>query len=164
MKKLLSSLFVIFIFSGCVTFGQSFDWNLRGGLNLMKAHGTHKDPAVLYHLGAQAGIRIASFGFYGEALYSMHENQYGGSSIAYFVPSLLGKIFWQKHMFMELGGSMLSKIGDSSVTEDILNPDKKLFMLVGFGAHFSKIQLSLRGIMKPSQSYGVIQLTAAVKF
>lgn len=164
MKKISSSLFLIFIFSGCVTFGQSFDWNLRGGLNLMKAHGTHKDPAVLYHLGAQAGIRIASFGFYGEALYSMHENQYGGSSVAYFVPSLLGKIFWQKHIFMELGGSMLSKTGDSGVADDILNPDKKLFMLVGFGAHFSIIQLSLRGIMKPSQSYGVIQLTAAVKF
>jgi hypothetical protein len=164
MKKLLSALFIVIIFSGSAAFGQSFDWNLRGGLNLMKAHGTHKDPAVLYHLGAQAGVRIASFGFYGEALYSMNENQYGGSSVAYFIPSLLGKIFWQKHMFMELGGSMLSKIGDSGVADDILNPDGDLFMLVGFGAHFSKVQLSLRGIMKPSTSYGVIQLTAAVKF
>lgn len=131
----------------------------------MKSHTSGKDVSILYHAGMQAGIRIASFGFYGEALYSMHENQYdGGDPVAYFTPAIIGKIYWHKFIFMELGGTLLSKIGDSGINNDILNPDGKVFMIVGFGAHISKIELSLRSVVKQSQSYGVIQVTAALKF
>jgi hypothetical protein len=129
----------------------------------MKSRTSGKEITLLYHAGAQAGIRIAHWGFYGEALYSIHENQYDGKDpVAYFIPSVIVKGFWRKFIFVEVGGALLSKIGDSGVKDDIFNPDGKPFMLAGFGAHFSKIELSLRSIAK--QSYGVIQITGAVKF
>jgi hypothetical protein len=162
MRKLLLTLFMIVIVSGGISFGQSFDWNLRGGLNLMKSHTSGKDVSFLYHAGFQAGIRMASFGFYGEALYSMLENQYGGNPIGYFAPSVIVKVFWKKFIFTEIGGTLLSKSGDSGVNNDILNPDGKVFMMAGLGAHFSKFELSLRTTVQ--QSYVILQATAAVKF
>jgi len=164
MKNTLLTLLMIVLVSSGTTFGQTFDWNVRGGLNLMKSRTTGKDVSVLYHVGLQAGIRIASFGFYGEALYSMNENQYGGDPVSYFIPSLIVKGYWQKHIFVELGGSYLSKTGDSGVKDDLLNPDGKVYMLEGLGAKISKLELSLRTLVKQSQPYGIIQLTAALKF
>lgn len=164
MRKILLTLFIIVIVSGGISFAQSFDWNIRGGLNLMKSHTLHKKIAVFYHVGLQAGIRIASFGFYGEALYSMNENQYGGDPISYFIPSVIFKAYWQKYIFIELGGSYLSKTGDSGVMNDYLNPDGKVFMLAGLGAKISKLEISLRTFVKQSASYGIIQVTAAFKF
>jgi hypothetical protein len=164
MKKIVLALLLIAIVPGGIAFGQSFDWNVRGGLNLMKARSEGKDLSVLYHLGLQAGIRIASFGFYGEALYSMQEDQWGGDPISYFVPSLIIKGYWQKHIFVELGGSYLSKTGDSGVKDDYLNPDGMLCPMAGMGVKISKLELSLRTILKQSSSYGIIQFTAALKF
>jgi hypothetical protein len=164
MRKIIFTLLITVIASGGLTFGQSFDWNVRGGVNLMKARTTGKDVAVHYHLGLQAGVRIGSFGFYGEALYSLHEDQYGGDPLTYFIPSLIVKGYWHKHIFVELGGSYLSKTGDSGVTNDYLNPDGKVMMLVGLGAKISKLELSLRTITKQSASYGIFQITAALKF
>ena len=162
MKKILFAMFIIVIFLNGRMAGQSFDWNLRGGLNLMNSKTSGEDLSLLYHAGIQAGIRVASFGLYGEVLYSMHENQYGGDPVAYFAPALLGKFYLKKFIFVEFGGTMLSIIGDSGVDNDILNPDGKLFMFAGLGAKISKIELSLRSTVK--QSYGVIQLTAALRF
>jgi hypothetical protein len=164
MRKILLTLIMIVIVPGSIAFGQSFDWNVRGGLNLMKARTEGKNVSVLYHLGLQAGIRIASFGFYGEALYSMQEDQWGGDPISYFVPSLIVKGYWQKHIFVEFGGSYLSKTGDSGVKDDYLNPDGMLCPMVGMGAKISKLELSLRTILKQSSSYGIIQVTVALKF
>jgi hypothetical protein len=164
MKKIVLALLLIAIVPGGIASGQSFDWNVRGGLNLMKARSDGKDLSVLYHVGLQAGIRIASFGFYGEALYSMQEDQWGGDPISYFVPSLIVKGYWQKHIFVEFGGSYLSKTGDSGVKDDILNPDGILCPMVGMGVKIYKMELSLRTILKQSSSYGIIQVTAALKF
>ncbi len=161
MKKfLLISLLVTII--ACPAFSQSFDWNARGGLNLMNAKSGDKDLALSYHFGLQAGVRITNFGIYGEALYSMLEDQYGGEPIAYFVPAVVGKGYFLKFVFLEFGGAYLSKIGDSGVDPDIMNPDKKIMPFAGLGAHFSKVEVSLRSVVK--QSYGIIQVTAAVKF
>lgn len=163
-KSLIITALLVF---ACLNeaYGQSFDWNIRGGLNLMKAQTSGKDLSILYHAGLQAGVRITSFGFYGEAVYSMHENQYsGGEPIGYLIPSLVVKGFWRKHLFAEFGVSYLSKIGDSGHDPDTMNPDKKAFMMAGLGAQFSKFQLSLRSTVKPSTSYGVIQLTGAFSF
>ncbi len=162
MKKLLLVIFLIVLVSVGEADGQSFDWNLRGGLNLMNSKTSGQDISLLYHAGIQAGIRIASLGFYGEALYSMHENQYGGDPVAYFAPAILGKGFLKKIIFVEFGGTMLSIIGDSGIDNDILNPDGKLFMFAGLGLHFSKIEISMRSTVK--QSYGVVQATAAIRF
>ena len=164
MRKILLTLFVLLLISGGTLFGQSFDWNVRGGVNLMKSYAPGKDVAVLYHLGLQAGIRITSFGFYGEALYSLHEDQYGGDPITYFIPSLIVKGYWQKRLFIELGGSYLSKTGESGVSDDIRNPDDKVCPLMGMGVKVSKLEVSLRTIFKQSISYGVFQITAALKF
>jgi hypothetical protein len=165
MKKLLFTTLMIVFVSGVISYGQSFDWNIRGGLNLMNSRTSGKDLSLLYHAGIQAGVRITNFGFYGEAVYSMHENKYRGDPIAYFLPAIIVKGFWRKSIFVQVGGTLLNKIGDSGVANDDLNPDGKLFMIAGFGAHISKIELSLRSIVNPNQSsYGVIQITAAFKF
>ncbi len=164
MKKILLTLFVLLLISWGTLFAQSFDWNVRGGVNLMKSYTPGKDVAAHYHLGLQAGIRITSFGFYGEALYSLHEDQYGGDPITYFIPSLIVKGYWQKHLFIELGGSYLSKTGESGVSDDIRNPDGKVCPLGGMGVKFSKLEVSLRTIFNQSISYGVFQITAALKF
>jgi hypothetical protein len=164
MRKVALTLFIVAVVSVELSFGQSFDWNIRGGLNLMKSHTAGKDVSVLYHIGLQAGIRVASFGFYGEALYSLNEDQYGGDPITYFIPSLVVKGYWQKHLFVEIGGSYLSKTGESNITNDILNPDGKVFMLAGLGVKISKLEISVRTIVKQSVTYGLMQVTAAVKF
>ena len=166
MKKISLNLLLIFIMATGISYGQSFDWNIRGGLNVMNAQGDDEDLALLYHFGAQAGVRITSFGFYGEALYSMNEDQNGGDPVAYFIPAILTKGYWRKLLFIEFGGAFLSKLDDSnkldSGEEDILNPDNDIFMLAGLGLHLSKFELSVRTTTK--QSYGIIQVTAAVKF
>jgi hypothetical protein len=162
-KSLLLSILVVF---GCLgnLSGQSFDWNIRGGLNLMKSATSGKSISLLYHGGFQAGVRITNFGFYGEAVYSMNENQYGGDPVSYLIPSLVIKGFWRKHMFVEFGGSFLSKVGDSGHEPDDLNPDNRPLFLAGLGAQFSKVQISLRSTAQTSAAYVIMQLTAAIKF
>lgn len=167
MKKLsLLLLLVLFVSTG-INLGQSFDWNIRGGLNIMNSKSSDEDVALLYHAGIQAGVRITSFGFYGEAVYSMNEDQNkGGDPVGYFMPALLIKGYWRKLLFIEFGGAYLSKIDDSNSTnivgEDVLNPDNEIAMLAGLGLHLSKFELSFRSTTK--QSYGIIQVTAAIKF
>jgi len=80
MKKLFFLILFLF-FPIYYSAGQSFDWNIRGGINIMNDKTPGKDVAVLFHAGAEAGIRIANFGFYGEILYSVHANQYGGDPV-----------------------------------------------------------------------------------
>jgi hypothetical protein len=164
MKK--SLLFIIVFVLACMgnIYGQSFDWNIRGGLNLMKSMPSGSGVTPLYHAGFQAGIRVINFGFYGEAVYSMNENQYGGNPVGYLIPSLVIKGFWRKHLFVEFGGSFLSKTGDSGHDPDLLNPDNKLLFMAGLGTQFSKLQISLRSTAQTSASYIILQLTAAVKF
>jgi hypothetical protein len=161
MKKILLTVVLVTCFSTGISSGQSFDWNLRGGLNMMRSSSTD-EVSYLYHLGAQAGVRIAHFGFYGEALYSMNANQYDGDPIPYFIPAVIVKGFWRKSLFVEFGGSYLSMIGESGVKNDSLNPDGKLAMVAGLGVHFSKIEISMR--VNTIQPNPILQLTAAVKF
>lgn len=161
MKKLLLTNLMAFAVIYTVA-GQSFDWNIRGGFNLMNSKSTGTDLAVLYHGGLQAGVRITNIGLYGEVTYSVHADQYGGDPIAYLIPAVVAKAYTFRFVFVEFGGAYLSKQGDSGVDPDIKNPDEKLFVLAGLGVHVSKIEVSLRAVSK--QSYGVIQLTAALKF
>lgn len=142
--------------------GQSFDWNIRGGFNLMNSKSSDTDLSVLYHAGLQAGVKITNTGLYGEVTYSLHADQYGGEPVAYLIPAVLAKAYTLRFIFVEFGGAYLSRQGDSGVDPDIKNPDEKLFVLAGLGIHVSKLELSLRAVSR--QSYGVIQLTAALKF
>jgi hypothetical protein len=164
MKKTL--LFTVLFVLACMgnLYGQSFDWNIRGGLNVMKSVSSDKKVSMFYHGGFQAGVRITNFGFYGEAVYSINENQYGGDPVGYLIPSVVVKGFWRKHLFAEFGGSYLSKVGDSGHDPDIMNPDNKLLFMAGLGTQFSKLQVSLRSTAHTASSYIILQLTAAVKF
>jgi hypothetical protein len=165
MKKLFIIACMTFLVYGGQLAGQSFDWNLRGGVNLMKSYTTSKSIAAYYHVGFQAGVRITNWGFYGEMVYSLQENQYQDKSpIAYVNPALVVKGFWRKHIFVEVGACYLNLVGDSGVDPDTRNPDKKGLALAGIGTQFSRFQFSLRSTLQPSTSYGVVQLTAAVKF
>jgi len=162
MKKLLIPILMIILITTGNMAGQSFDWNIRGGLNLMNSMNPDKDVALLYHAGAQAGVRIASFGFYGEALLSMNENQDGGDPLAYFVPSVIVKGYWRKYLFVEVGGSLLILADKSEVGDNTLNPETRPYMAAGLGVHFSKFEISFR--TTGNSGYAVIQATAAVKF
>jgi hypothetical protein len=161
MKKFSFIILLLFITVGFLA-GQSFDWNIRGGINIMDSKTSGKDIAILYHAGAEAGIRIANFGFYGELLYSVHENQYGGDPLPYFVPAIVMKGYPRKIFFAEMGGAILKMAGDSGVANDTLNPDGMAYVFAGLGLHLSKFELSFRANLK--QSYPVIQVTAAVNF
>lgn len=142
--------------------GQSIDWNIRGGINIMDSKTAGKDVSVLYHAGAEAGIRIANFGFYGELLYSVHENQYGGDPVEYIIPAFVVKGYPRKILLAEMGIAFLKMIGDSGVANDSKNPDAMAYFFAGLGLHFSKIEISFRSNIK--QSYPVIQATLALKF
>jgi len=162
MKKLIFSLALIAAISLYNINAQSFDWNLRGGVNIQDSKTTGKDIALWYHAGAQAGVRVASLGFYGEALYSIQENQYGGDPVSYFSPAVLMKGFTKKFVFVEMGATMMSLVGDPVVANDILNPDGEIFFFAGLGFKVSRIEISFRSHLK--QSYSIIRATAAVKF
>ena len=163
MKKLIPVILLTLLFSS-QAIGQSFDWNIRGGMNIMNSKTEGKDISLLYHFGAQAGVRITKFGIYGEFLYSMQENQAGieaNPAVAYLNCSLLGKGYLFKSFFVEFGGTYMTMIGDPDDPSE-LNPDKSLMAFGGLGVHFSKIEISLRAGKK--QEYVIIQATAAIKF
>ncbi|OFY61836.1 MAG: hypothetical protein A2V64_08310 [Bacteroidetes bacterium RBG_13_43_22] len=161
MKKLLFSVLMLLITIN-YSFSQSFDWNIRAGINIMDSKTSGKDVSVLYHAGAEAGVRITNFGFYGEALYSAHENQYGGDPVGYFVPAILMKGYMRKILFGEMGGALALKIDDSGIPDDTRNPESIFYAFAGMGLHISKFDLSFRANLK--QSYAIMQVTAAVKF
>ncbi len=160
MKKISFIILLLFISAGFLA-GQSFNWNIRGGINIMDSKSSGKDVAILYHAGTQAGIRIANFGFYGELLYSVHENQDGGDPVPYIIPAIVMKGYPRKIFFAEMGGAILKMAGNSSATSGSLNPDGIAYLFAGLGLTVSKVELSFRANLK--QSYPVMQVTAAVK-
>jgi hypothetical protein len=161
MKKILFAVFMLVIAINYSS-GQSFDWNIRAGINIMDSKTSGKDVSVLYHAGGEAGVRIANFGFYGEALYSAHENQDGGDPVAYFVPAILMKGYMRKIVFVEMGGASPLKMGGSGDNTNSLNPESIFYAFAGLGLHISRFDLSFRANLK--QSYAIMQVTAAVKF
>ena len=161
-RSFFLSILIISVYTG-VLYGQSFDWNVRGGLNIMESKSSDKDISLLYHAGIQAGVRISYFAIYGEVVYSMNENQqYGGDPVGYVIPAINIKRYVKKFLFAEFGGGFLVIAGDSGVDPESLNPNNKPFALAGFGTAFSNFELSLRAMSR--SSYGIIQVTAAVKF
>ncbi len=159
-KKLKLILFLSF-FTAAV-YSQSFDWNIRGGLNLMNAQPSDGEIFLGYHAGAQAGVRISYYGIYGEALYSVHQNQDGGDPVAYIMPGLNFKRYIKKFLFVELGGSLLIPAGDTDLPDNSLNPENVPVLSAGMGGRFSVLELSLRATSK--SGYGVFQVTAALNF
>lgn len=128
----------------------------------MDSKSSGKNVSALYHFGAQAGVRITNFGFYGEAMYSMHENQNtDGEPVAYFVPGIITKVFAKKFLFAELGAVYMAKIGDTGDSSTDLNPGGAGAFVAGLGFHVSKVQLSFRTTVK--ESYTILQVTAAFK-
>jgi len=129
---------------------------------MMNSKNPDKDLSILWHVGGQAGLRITSFGIYGEFLYSMNENQDGGDPVTYFVPSIIGKGYWRKSFFVEFGASFPIISDHSGVIDGTLNPDGRPFLAAGLGIKLSKFEISMRSTA--NQNYGVIHLTGSVKF
>jgi hypothetical protein len=162
MKRALYLTIIVFLAFNGVLCGQSFDWNIRGGLNMMNGQPSDKEIFLGYHAGVQAGVRVSYWGFYGEVVYSLHQNQDGGDPIGYFIPGIVIKRYLKTFLFVDFGGAFLVMTGDPELSELTLNPENTPVALVGLGTKVSKFELSLRTFAK--QSYGVIQVTAAVKF
>jgi hypothetical protein len=162
MKK--SIVFTILLLSGLagITKGQTFDWNIRGGLNIMNGQPSGEDIYLGYHAGFQAGVRVSYWGFYAEGLYSVHQNQDGGDPIAYLIPGINIKRYVKQFLFVDFGGALLMVSGDTELSENTLNPENKLVYMAGIGAKISVMELSMRVLSRTS--YGVIQVTAALKF
>jgi hypothetical protein len=161
MKRFLFITILAALISA-ISCGQSFDWNLRGGLNLMSSKTYGEDLALLYHFGAQAGVRITNYGFYGELTYSMLEDQLGGDPLAYLAPAVLAKAYILRFISCEVGAMLLSPVDDPASWINESNPDNDIYPFGGLGVHFSGIEISMRSVVK--QSYAIIQLTASVKF
>ena len=162
MKKLLFITILIF-FSFCgFLHGQTFDWNIRGGLNVMPSLTSDAEVFLGYHAGVQAGVRVSYWGFYGEGIYSVHANQDGGDPIAYIMPGINIKRYVKQFLFVDFGGALLIVTGDPGLGESTLNPENKPLFMAGLGAKISKFELSFRVLSR--SSYAIIQATAAVKF
>ena len=162
MKRLIVLTVLIFSsFSGYL-YGQTFDWNIRGGLNIMPDLNSDGKVFYGYHAGVQAGVRVSYWGFYGEGIYSLNANQDGGDPVAYIMPGINIKRYLKQFLFVDFGGALLIVAGDPGLSESTLNPENKPLFMAGLGAKISKFELSLRVLSR--SSYAIIQATAAVKF
>jgi len=162
MKRTLCLITLAFLSSTGFLSGQTFDWNIRGGLNLMNGQPSDKKVFLNYHAGVQAGVRVSYYGFYGEAIYSMHQNQDGGDPIAYFMPGIDIKRYLKQFLFVDIGGAFLIMTGEPDLADPTLNPKNKPVYMAGLGAKISMVELSMRAIS--GSGYAVIQVTGAVKF
>lgn len=161
-KSLILILLFLSVFTG-VVYCQSFDWNIRGGLNFMNAQPSDKEVFFGYHVGAQAGVRISYYGIYAEALYSVHQDQDGGDDpIEYFMPGINVKRYLKKFLFVELGGSLLVPAGDTDLPDNSFNPENQPVISAGLGGRISVVELSLR--VSSRSGYGLFQATAALNF
>jgi hypothetical protein len=163
MKRSLCLIILAILTSTGFLYGQTFDWNIRGGLNLMNGQPSDKKVFPGYHAGVQAGVRVSYYGFYGEAVYSVHQNQDGGDPIAYFMPGIDIKRYLKQFLFVDVGGAFLIMTGEPSIADPTLNPENMPVFMAGLGAKISKVELSMRAI-SGSSGYVVVQVTAAVKF
>ena len=163
MKRSLCLIILAILTSTGFLYGQTFDWNIRGGLNLMNGQPSDKKVFPGYHAGVQAGVRVSYYGFYGEAVYSVHQNQDGGDPIAYFMPGIDIKRYLKQFLFVDVGGAFLIMTGEPSIADPTLNPENMPVFMAGLGAKISMVELSMRAI-SGSSGYVVVQVTAAVKF
>jgi hypothetical protein len=162
MKRSFCLIILAILTSTGFLYGQTFDWNIRGGLNLMNGQPSDKEVFLGYHAGVQAGVRVSYYGFYGEAVYSVHQNQDGGDPIAYIMPGIDIKRYLKQFLFVDIGGAFLIMTGEPNLADPTLNPENKPVFMAGLGAKISMVELSMRAIS--GSGYAVIQVTAAVKF
>lgn len=157
MKKiiLLLSLSVAVLSAGA----QNLEIRARGGVNIQNSKLDNKDVSVFPHFGLSAGIRLSTFGIYGELLYSVHEDINGSGEVDYVIPSVHFRFYTYRYIYAEAGISYLLLSKDPGGV--IENVDKKAGYYVGLGATFRKFEVGLRTASLPVTN---IQITASYRF
>ena len=115
--------------------------------------------SVFPHFGLSAGIRLSTFGIYGELLYSVHEDINGSGEVDYVIPSVHFRFYTYRYIYAEAGISYLLLSKDPGGV--IENVDKKAGYYVGLGATFRKFEVGLRTASLPVTN---IQITASYRF
>lgn len=158
MKKIIVLLAVTLI--SLSSMSQKLEFRLRGGVNFQRSSSTENDFSFLPHAGAMAGVRITTFGIYGELLYSMHDDQYWPEEAAYLVPSALVRFYGFRYLYSEAGLSyyILAEDKDDGIAAEY--PDQKLGYFAGIGLFLNKFEIGLRATA-PVNS---IQATASYRF
>ena len=139
---------------------QDLEFRIRGGVNFQRAIGSDEEFSLYSHIGAMAGIRISTIGFYGEMLYSTHEEANGEGGINYIEPSAIFRYYTFKYMYAEAGLTYYI------LAEDVpdgfnSNPDKDPGFFMGLGVSFRRIEVGMRTSTSP---FKVVQATASFRF
>lgn len=113
------------------------------------------------HIGAMAGVRISTFGIYGEVLYSTHDSNNWSEDADYLVPSLLVRFYGFRKMYVEGGIPYFILMSDQIDGSTIDFPDKEIGFYAGLGVSFSRIEIGLRSTMNPVST---VQLTGSFRF
>jgi hypothetical protein len=158
MKKLLTVLILsaAFISAGAQ---NALEVRARGGVNIQNSKIADKDVSVFPHFGLSAGIRISTFGIYGEMLYSVHEDINGGGEADYLIPSVSFRLYTYRFVYAEAGLSYLMLTKDPGGM--IENVDKEAGYFVGLGLTLRKFELGFRTASQPVTN---IQITASYRF
>jgi len=158
MKKLL---FLAIVSTLTLTAGaQGLEVRLKGGINIQNSNLSGKEISTLPHFGVSAGVRISTFGIYGELMYSTHEDINGSTTLDYVIPSLQVRFYTYRFMYVEAGVSyaMMSEEFSGGFLENV---DKEAGYYVGLGASFRKFELGVRTASLPVTN---IQISAAYRF
>jgi len=158
MKKIIVILAVSLI--SLYSMSQKLEFRLRGGVNFQRSSSIENDFSFFPHAGAMAGVRIATFGIYGELLYSIHDDQYWPEEAPYLVPSVLVRFYGFRYLYSEAGLSyyILAEEKEAGIVAEF--PDQKIGYFAGLGLLLNKFEIGLRAT-SPVNS---IQATASYRF
>lgn len=158
MQKIIIILAITLM--GLNAMSQKLEFRLRGGVNFQRSSSPGNEYSFLPHVGATAGVRISTFGIYGEVLYSIHDDQYWPEEAAYLVPSVLVRIYGFRYFYSEAGLSYysLAEDEDPGLAEEY--PDQAMGYFAGLGFYIRKFEIGLRATA-PVNS---IQATASYRF
>ena len=159
MKKQLIIIFLVF--TSLSAWAQKPEYRIRGGINMQQTQSPDSKFSFTSHIGAMAGVRISTFGIYGEALFSTHDGNNWTESADYFVPSLLVRFYGFRKMYVE-GGIPYYILASDQIDGSLIDfPDKEAGFYAGFGLSLKKVEIGARSSMNPIQS---IQFTGSFRF
>jgi len=158
MKR--TTVVIVILLATITATAQDFEFRLRGGVNFQRTQSPDSEFSFLPHIGAMAGVRISTFGVYGEVLYSVHDNQNWVSEAAYIVPAVLVRFYGFRNVYAE-GGLSYNMLADEQADGAMVEfPDGEIGYFAGLGYMFKKLEIGLRST-NPLTS---IQINALYRF
>jgi len=142
MKKIIITIGILFI--SLPLLSQGLEFRLRGGVNMQSASATDNNVSFTLHAGAKAGLRISDLGFYGELLYSKHDNKSWPSAASYLVPAVIFRYYGFRFVYVEAGMPYYLLFGEQPDPSVMEIPDKNIGVYAGVGLVLGKLEIGLR--------------------